>query len=504
MLMACTAPIPLEGRPGPCTSAYQLCHTTGYCLTPAEEANPSLCPKFLTVRQGGSLLVAVPGAEAKDVKPSSPSGLDPVVTSRGGEAFVEIRAPHGFLGDEHGVKITTPAGLSRFVPIVVSPIGVRPDGDDTAAGTLEHPFRTLSQAASVFGPGDTIELSYATVLTDATIGVGAPEEPAPVLLPPGVLLRSLECRRGGSGLIVKPKLVLAGDADFDCLRLDQRLTLTTPGATVRLDHIIARTGITIGEPAKRTTLVVTGSDTEIRSDDGDDSPLSVRASDASVMISSGAKVMVTAGDPVLTAAVHSIADSGMLNIRDSAKIENTAGRVAVQLDGSAPVQIHDATVTGRVNLLGGLTEAVVTHTTFRVAQNLGGIRFLGTTLLVHDSNFKIDGIEQDGNPAGRVVVRRTVFSEYVRQGYLLKAGRVDLGTVDEAGDNKFVGEADRSTGKKPPAIRIEVPSNESSVASASGSTFDTPPPPGRCQFWGPDAVVDGLYAIENFVGIDFY
>src|SRR3954465_15865351 len=169
LVAACAPRLDLDNRPPPCASGFALCAPTGVCVRP--ETLDDVCPYGLDLRQGGTVLVPVPGASsASDVTATSSwPDLETIVkkTPEGG-VFVEVTAPHGTrLGDTaptgapYSLKIAaTLAGVKteRDIRLIVSPIAVSTDGDDLAAGTGVQPFRTLKQAASAAGLGDTIAL----------------------------------------------------------------------------------------------------------------------------------------------------------------------------------------------------------------------------------------------------------------------------------------------------------------------------------------------------------
>src|SRR5438552_2958072 len=90
VLAACTPPISLEGRPGPCASGYTLCHTTGYCMTAEEAADPKTCARYLMIRQGATLRVPVPGARPGEVTSAGMNGLGAVPVSADGNVFVDV------------------------------------------------------------------------------------------------------------------------------------------------------------------------------------------------------------------------------------------------------------------------------------------------------------------------------------------------------------------------------------------------------------------------------
>jgi hypothetical protein len=523
---ACTPDLGVGHRPWPCAAGYLVCPSTGLCElpdvvkpNPLDKAN-SVCPSGYTVRQGLSIGIKAPGARAADVNAFAEDLVSEVKTLPSGAVVVEVLAPHGTTpGDEtpthqyRTVTIVTTSGgdtLTRQVSVTVSPIAAYPaqlGGNDDNLGTTENPFRTLRQAASVAATNDTIVLLNQPG--------GAASEPATnvlVALPAGVTLRGQD---SGQTILQEP-LKLLGGANLQnvSLRLS-RLAVQVPGSKVVLQDVLAWMGVTIEATAVDSELTITGFYSQLRSDD-EQSPLLVQASAARVTVTERVKVTVSGQEDLeairfSTATSTTTAASGKpqeLNLLGS-EISNSVGmRAAVRLEGNTKLLTKDGTFWGRLEILDKDSTADITDTSFLLIRGEGGIDFQGSTMNVTGATFDAAGIAQT-NAASHVKVRNTLFSKYLRYGYRLIDGHLDLGTGDEHGNNTFIASKDTWLGMAPPtALVIEAPDKDIGVRDMNGvtvsaTTFDPIASPSPCTIMGP-ASSPGLYEIANQVPIDFY
>jgi Protein of unknown function (DUF1565) len=522
-LGACMPDLGVGHRPAPCATGYDLCPSTGLCelpglIKPDSPNKPeSVCPSGFTVRQGASVLVPVPGARAADVNATSEDLVSEVRTLAGGAVVVEVHALHGTtLGDQtptHNYRkvtiVTTSDGatITREVPVTVSPIAAYPaelGGNDDNLGTTEHPFRTLKQATSVAATNDTI------VLLNGPGGAASePPSVVPIAIPAGITLKGQDSGR----TILQAPLLLLGGATLQNVSLAlSRLVVQVPGAVVVLTDVLAWMGITIAATAVDSQLVIDGFYSQIRSDD-EHNPLMVEAAGAKVTVNMRVKVTVS-GQEDLEAILFSTAAGSpapaSTHVQEltllGSEISNSVGmRAAIRLEGKTKLVTDGGTIWGRVEILDTVSTANIANTSFLLIRGEGGIDFRGSTMRVVGATFDADGIQQ-GNPASHVTIRNTTFSKYLRYGYHLLDGFLDLGTATETGNNVFSGSKETWLGMQgpPSALVIEAPAGPNNAVTVSATTFDVMlPAPTPCRMLGPDTR-PGLYEIAHEVPIDFF
>lgn len=540
VLVACTPQLDLNDRPPPCAPGYALCASRGVCVHEADllpeatveamkQMREPACPFGLDIRQGASPNVAVPGAAASsnDVTATASWDDDAAVvepTANGG-VTVKVTVPHGTLpgdmaptGRPYVLTIKATIGgvqTVREIPVIVSPIAASPDGNDLAAGTALNPFKTLAQAAKVAGLGDTILLK----LSKDNVAFFDANDSETVSLPAGV---SVE---GQSPLHPNPKsapedgraklempLELVGDATLANLRLAHRLTLTAEDKKVALNNVTIRSGITVDKRARAAFLRIAGK-SEVDTDDQQVNPLLVEADEAVVTIESGAHIEYGGKDNLDLAVVLVTGKRATLRVWDDAMIKTPIAPIAVSSAGEQATIDFDGhetkdgvTVLGRVDILGALSAASIRRSNFALAQNVGGILFRGSELTVTDSEFSTEGIVQDG--AGSFAkIRGSRFLGYTRGGYTLKAGRADLGTAAEGGNNKFVKTNETWVGMtEPTALIISAPAPSANAPSATVSmtTFNNDPkPPVACTVNGHESA-PGIYDVAEAATLIFY
>jgi hypothetical protein len=360
---ACVPQVNLRDRPPPCGDGYSQCDSSGSCkpIDPSNPDGPPLdCPTGpFTVRQGGDLDFAAPGAREQDI---SVEGIkdDPVTaaafTKPDGTVVVRVHSAHGsppsdFPGGHRVFKITTKLGdntpFVRLVPVIVSFIYAAPHdtlkkpdpknpppplGNNDNYGVLEAPFETFQKAASVAGPGDTIILrNYGEQVS----GPGSNSMPLDKPLASGV---TVECLDPPSTVVMNMPLSLGGAATLRNLELDQRFVISAPG-DVQLDQVKVLKGITISHEASAAsgapgaTLELTNG-TLVSS--GDLPPLLVQADGATAKLASNTTGINMVGfDP----SVETIRFEGArqsLEIHDAAHVQNSAsGALAIHVIGSA-------------------------------------------------------------------------------------------------------------------------------------------------------------------------
>jgi hypothetical protein len=502
---SCAPRLDLDGRPPPCKADWGLCQTTGQCvpveaLSGLDRGSDALCPESLTVRQGATLIIPVPGATGDDIELTSADDLIANVSwNAPSPAAIEVSAPHGtFPGDStrkgprRALRFKTTSGgvtIDREIYINVSPIAASATGDDAALGTTEHPFRSFARAATVAESGDTI------LLSNGLNGAAADgEDPPTVVLHPGVTVHG----RDVGGTLLYMKLVLEGNATLEGLYFKRaRLVISAPRTHVAMHDCLTAAGIEVAASAVGTDLSIAGAVTEIRADDGEHEPLLVAADESTVTIETDSNVVFAGREDL--AAIHLTGNRQALTVL-KAGISNSTGERAVNVEGSAAVVMIGTKVHGRVDLTHPEATAELWSTNFWMGQGDGGVHFRGAEMKVRGSQFNTTGGIEQNNPASLVSVRGTTFSRYTRFGYRLLAGRADLGDDTDDGGNRFAG---RDETTLPPAILIDAPKATGSRLTVSGTAFDVTPPVAPCEITGP-AEEPGLYKITDQTPIHFY
>jgi hypothetical protein len=453
-----------------------------------------LC-RYISVRQGSSSLVPVPGFSPADVSiDSSADIVATLVPSMAGTA-VSVSAPHGTPPGDRKITITTNVdgvAVTRVVNVIVSQIAVRPDGDDSAAGTMEFPYQTLRHAASVADSGDTLKLLNGGMSTN-----GVPAESAtarPVGLPAGI---TIEGEDGNQ--IIAVALEPAGSISFDQVRLNQRLLITKAKSTVRLHDVMTVNGVTVADTATGSSLEISGG-SEIRSDDAaandSDGPIVVRAPGASLTLLWHAKVEPTGRDDV--DAIRMTGPDQAFTMLDTDVLSSFGGNRTLALDGPTTVNIQRSRITGRVEINAATADATIATTKFFAAQS-GGIMFRGATLMV--AGCQLNGVPVEQASAGSTVqVRNTQFLQYGPFAYRLWNGHLDLGTKTDPGNNIFQKNMTVAAGA---ALDIEEPVGGNNGVTVSGSTFDMQPV-GTFPAMGPTPPpANSIFYIANAVSISF-
>jgi hypothetical protein len=517
-------------------SGYAPCAANGLCVRKLDDAEAELarerqCNYFeREVRQGGSLVIDVPGATA-DKLPEVTTGsanLEATPRAVGKTVVVDVRVKHRTsLGDvpEHSVTIKADiagAPYTRQFQIIVTAIAASPEGLDTNPGSESEPFRTFRQAASVAETGDTIVLR-----NDAFGRPSEPNETNPIVLPAGVIVHGQVPRHGrptvdemtagaADDTPIRTKLgmpiVLAGGATLDNLAITHRLAVTTMDSSVQLNDVDLSGGISMAASATSSSILISGGSSVYTTTEPN--PILVEADDAHLEISGSS--IIGHGESVTPAPVLRFTGRRQhLTLRGDVRIQNITSAVAIQLDDAQTVDIQgrergNLRILGRLEVTG--VDSMVTVANASFAQGIlngSGIHFAGrgtsSTMLIDQSQFQGEGIFLDG-PDSKVIVRNTLFDEITRSGIRVVSGALDLGKMKEPGGNTFWTKADPTPDAPiPVALQIDALEGMTTVTS-SASTYDGNNP-GPCQIQGPtskEMVIRGFWKIANRVAIDFY
>jgi hypothetical protein len=529
VIAACAPPFDLNGRPPPCLDHYTLCDATGICLADgASSATPDggsssagTCPIGYTLRQGGTYLIPAPFARLEDIASVSSSSdvtAKPTVAADG-SIGVLVTAHHGAtlgaLDDalkERQVTITSAAGgaaATRHVMIYVSPIAaVAPDqgGNATNQGTIDSPFATFAQAASVAESGDTIYLRNGG---SSVPGVGNTADGAVVKLQDDVTVEghdglTVEEESGQTELTMEVDLV--GGATLSNITLDgHRLVVTTPGSQLVLQNSYIDEGITLDAKASVESADATPTNLHVyggglKNDGVTLSPLWVAADGATVTIENMARIGRSGGTDPTTAAVLFEGHGQTLTILDAAVVQNINGP-AIRLSGQVHLEVNDASLQGGVEILDPASTAQLIGANLSLAENVGEIHFGGATLDIENGIFAGLAVVQD-NPSSHVTMRHSSVSNYTQVGYHLLAGTLDLGTDSDQGNNFFKSTAPASgVLAQPTALLVESPLDGVAVTS-SVTSYDSVTP-GMCELTAEHGW-PGIVTITQAAKVDFF
>jgi hypothetical protein len=530
---ACTPAGSLEGLPPPCVSGYAACAASGVCVRKLDDADKELererqCSYLeREVRQGGSLVIAVPGARPDQLPKVTTGSPKLIATPRavGNGVVVDLQVQHAApLGDVPDHKVTIESTIAgapykREFFVLVQAIAASPDGLDTNEGSENSPFRTFRKAASVAERGDTI------VLRNDKFGLPSePNEKEAIVLPAGVTVHGqvprVQAPADAPAASEEPyrpiptklgmPIQLAGGATLDNLAILHRLAVTTAGSTLALNDVEATGGIAVAASAESARVIISGG--SIVTTTTEPNPILVEADDATLSISGNANI--GHGQAVMAAPVIQFTGRRQhLAVSGDVRIQNINSAVTIQLDDAQTVEIEGRAggalrVLGRVEIAGVDSMVTVKNAEFTEGiDNGSGITFKGggaSALRIEDSKFQGGGVTLDG-AALKATVRRTTFGAITHNAIRLLAGALDLGTKDEAGGNRFSTKIDAPLDMVPVALQIDALEGAATV-TASASTFDGSNP-GPCQIVGPtpkETIVRGFWRIANRVAIDFY
>jgi len=382
--------------------------------------------------------------------------------------------------------------------IQVGPITSTPGGRDSDVGSPLFPFRTLTQAERVAGPGDTIQLSDG--LYDAAAG-----ETWDVELPENVTIS------GASDMTVVrgPATARAPSASGRPSRAPLACKVRT--LAVELFDI----GVDLARPGTLTieNVGMTAMMTAIVRMDAPGSQLSLINSQLT-----GRRDGVVLGDRCARCAVNVVggrlgAGNNGLYDGHTVKVSSAAAGTTLSfdhatIDGDLVVGVPDATVTiassslrqvvetSAINFAGGVL--TVKDSTIDIAAKTFGINLQSGTLSL--SNTAISG----GNYgvyqlSGTSKVRDTTIGGYGFIGYYLAAGALDLGDETQPGNNHFHTDA---TG---PAIFGLYVDAITTPVTCSNTSFNDVVPPAGTRTAGADPLAEpGAYFINRGKTISFW
>ena len=453
------------------------------------------------VRQGESdIVVSVARAEG---------GLSDVTHVALGELGVEIEAggtdtqmrlhvtvPHGAALGPRALTFDSPSGsVSEDDVIDVTPISVAATGADSNLGTTDAPFRSLKQALSVAGAGDTCSLANGTY--DAEHG-----ETWAYALPAGldIVGESTELtvlQAPAHSVAVE----VAGPEAFDPAANSSLATLSLVGFDLAV-KLVGPAQVSLHEVAIRgggagISLEAAGSTVELEAGSVDATGVCVELGGAcdGCRLDIVATSLTTAGD--IAPAIRVLETSH----RSQLSLENVqlAGGAFIA-DPEAALTIDSSTVLGSganagVNFAGATLD--VTNSTVRAGSSPYGISLRSGALSLTD-------VSVEGNnysvyqTAGKSRLRRATLRGYTSVGLYFASGELDLGTATEAGGNAFLGSGADAFG-------IYVNTGTAPVTCSNTSFNGVFPPAGTVQASGSDSLVEpGQYVLTPEQKILFF
>jgi len=461
-----------------------------------------------------------------------------------------VTVPHGMSLGKKTLMFTSDGGPAYATDVVeVSAITSGPSGMDTAAGTSAAPFRSLKQALAAAGTGDTVQLLDGTYDPSNGEDWAAP-------LPDGLTLAgqsidgTILSGLGSSTQVLVP-LGAATVTNLTAQGFVTPVHLKTP-ANVTLTEValLQNTFAVYVDPgAKNSSVIIQGADTRISGRaiyaDPSANGVSVNISDAvltaavpdlvidaegdvdaltltnvtitrQVAATSGCDSLILfrgAGSTLVasqgtwqqvgcTGQIMTLGGSGVnATLTGTKLVTHGTAPVLVNFTGaggltSSQIKFDSVTADGDIDIVNGATNALTIKGSQLSFSNtglfmIGALTLTGTTL---DS--AIDDLVT--LQSGSVTARGSTFKHYKRSGINLQAGKADLGTGTDTGNNVFqdigngtaTGIRDQRGGTVDPT-------------TCSGTTFDGNPAPAAATVTGP-ASMPPAYNIINGESIVFY
>jgi hypothetical protein len=528
-MSACTPLLDLSNRPGPCDgTGLVLCESTGLCLpSPPASAStdagavdnsgqPWFCPAGFTVRQGDTIMLAVPVASLDQITRADTASdlvVSPPQRQADGSIVLPVSAPHGLVaGDgDFGPKrrfvnidtLVDQKPVTRQVLVTVSNITVGIGGDDRNTGTLTKPYATIARAAAVAEAGDTIDLVNLNGTSESAVPVPCSAPAGSVLsLKAGVTMVGHEFSQP---TMLPMGVVLGGDATFDGVQFGgARLVIDKPGSAVALHNVKLQCGVTISTAAsviptpnvagtdmsagaRVTSLSVSGGN--VWNDLSAESPIIVEATGASVTLSDNVNVVITSKQANVE-TIRFAGDSGRLTILSGAQVANSNGNAALNLLRSSIVYLENANISGSLLIADSGSSVQIKSSHFSLGADVGAIQFFGHDMQVSATDFAADGIVQN-NPNSVVTVDGMSARGWLHFGYRLTQGQVMITNSDFSHAVK----APDFSANGPWALVVDAPTTSGGVVTSRSTTYDVATPLTPCVVRRGQLL--GLYSITN-------
>lgn len=317
--------------------------------------------------------------------------------------------PHGAAAGPKDLVLGSAGGQTTYAgALEVTPITAGPDGnDEKGGGTTASPYRTLSQALTVAGPGDTVRLLPGTYGAEESwptqAGAGATPN-----VPEGVRVV------GDDGQLVALEgapsevgLWFAGPGAAANLRLvGFGAGVRVTGGAVALDRLAVANA--------RVGVAVTGGEVRMN-----ESTFSANES-AAVAVSGSAHVRMSGG-AACGGGLYGVTVKGEATFEAAGAEFSGNEEAGIRAEGSSRLVLTDVRVDGNAShglMAGDDVSAVITGGEF-TRNALNGLWFGGSTLRLR----------------GATLTDNEMYGLYVTNA----PARVDLGTFREPGDNVFGG-----------------------------------------------------------------
>jgi hypothetical protein len=383
-------------------------------------------------------------------------------TSTDQELQLAVSVPHGAAPGWRTLSVDTGSGTTSQANVIdVTAITVDPSGQDSQLGTTSSPFRTIKQALSVAGSGDTCLVhdgqygeqsgetwGYAVpeALTISGDSASATTLQGPAHASPSADSADASAFEPSAGLTLQALALIDFDVAVNAMQ----------PAQLSLQDVAIR--------GRGKGVVVTGAGSTIELQNG-----TIDAGDYAVEFGSSCHgCTLSISDTVLSES----GDGPLIEVSPTAvrsrlsfEKSRTTGGITVE-DAQAIVTVNGATLTGNGDnaalAFAGLT-LDATGSTFSAGAAPYGIDLkTGTMTLsdvtVHGNQYAVYQL------AGSSKLRGCKLDGYDSIGLYFASGSLDLGTATDAGDDSF-------TGSGPEAFGLYVDTNTTPL-SCSNVSFD--------------------------------
>jgi hypothetical protein len=396
-----------------------------------------------TVRQGDLVTLTVTGPNVASPMNFEAGGytvaLQPGGTMNMFKASVAI--PHGAMIGPKDFKFTTAAGVGeKKAAFTVTAITAGPMGDDNNRGTTDSPFKTFTKAITVASANDTVSLLEGKFSAGETWGKPIPDKIT--IVGASTAGTVLEGPGAAGGSVNADGFLFAGDATVKNLTVGyfNYNFHINKGGTIAIENVKAvgarYDGMYIDYQAMGPKVSITGA----MADFTGNSSSSIQVSSApgtSITISGGVKL-----GSMTTYGIQLNANNVSLTI-DDASIDTPTNSNSIYASGNDfAFKLNKLTLNNTIQVAsqgpmysGSLD---ITNSTFTLGMNDYGIQFYGATLNITGTTFT-GGYQQVTQNFGNAKVRGSKFMGYTYNGYIINAGKLDLGTATDPGTNELTG-----------------------------------------------------------------
>lgn len=399
-----------------------------------------------TVRQGeGNVIITVTGRnlanpadlQLGDLKVTLEPGATDTMFKLG------VTVPHGAMIGPKTLTFTTAGGHGRKENVLtVSAITAGPMGNDSNRGSADNPFRTFKRALQVATAGDTVQLLDGTYrqADGETWMVPIPDKVT--VLGQSAANTQLIGPGESGGAVNVDGLTFAGDATVKNLSVSAfqyDIRLTKPATNVALESVRA-TGaryyaLYVDFQAKGATVTISGKENAF--DRSAQTAIYVYAPEVTLKgTGEGTIGSLASGYGLQIAGAKATVDLNGFTFTEAmirSAVYSTSADANIKFE---KVSFQDYLYVG-----GAMTSLELIGCTVKVPDNASyAVDFAGQKLAIRDSTIEGSryGVRQN-NGMSEATIRGSTFKGYGNYGYYLTAGKLDLGTAMERGNNQFMG-----------------------------------------------------------------